>query len=237
MFHGAYSLPMPSTIEGAQDGRRAAVAVRRRQREREILDATRQLFDERGVSEAQIEDIAKAVGINRAIVYRHFIGKEELFALTLVGYLDELRDRLVPLAQQTSAPDERLTAIASAFVDYGVEYPAFVDCALTLMRRRGDELFDELSEAALLRLGKAMTGCLSALSDVIEEGTQKGLFHAQDPHLLANMMYASGLGALQIARVGLLVKEVSPGVPVIGSVTPDQVRDYLTTSMLAHARS
>jgi len=67
------------------DGRRSAAAARRRAREAEILQATRALFDERGVRDAQIEDIAKAVGINRAIVYRHFSGKEELFALTLVA--------------------------------------------------------------------------------------------------------------------------------------------------------
>ena len=73
------------------DGRRTAAAARRRAREKDIIAATRGLFDQRGVRDAQIEDIAKAVGINRAIVYRHFTGKEELFALTLVGYLDELR--------------------------------------------------------------------------------------------------------------------------------------------------
>ena len=38
----------------------------------------------------EIEDIAQEVGINRAIIYRHFSGKEELFAMALVGYLDEL---------------------------------------------------------------------------------------------------------------------------------------------------
>jgi AcrR family transcriptional regulator len=42
------------------DGRRTAAARRRREREAEILAATRRLFDERGVREAQIEDIAKA---------------------------------------------------------------------------------------------------------------------------------------------------------------------------------
>ena len=66
------------------DGRRTAAAARRRAREQEIIAATRALFDQRGVRDAQIEDIAQAVGINRAIVYRHFTGKEELFALTLV---------------------------------------------------------------------------------------------------------------------------------------------------------
>src|SRR5437899_1423809 len=67
-------------------GRRRTTAARRRDREREIIRATRELFDERGTIDAQIDDIAKRVGINKALIYRHFAGKEELFALTLVDY-------------------------------------------------------------------------------------------------------------------------------------------------------
>src|SRR3954470_17670577 len=104
------------SIEPKTDGRRTAAAARRRRREKEILDATRALFDARGVRDAQIEDIAGAVGINRAIIYRHFSGKEELFALTLVGYLDELRDALVAASAAHDAPEDRLVAIVSAFV-------------------------------------------------------------------------------------------------------------------------
>ena len=144
------------------DGRRTAAAVRRRAREKEIIAATRALFDQRGVRDAQIEDIAKAVGINRAIVYRHFTGKEELFALTLVGYLDELR---AALAEAARRHDRRRGAAARVtgrrFVDYGVAHPAFVDCAQTLMRRTGPELLDEMSESALFRLGRGISGCLA----------------------------------------------------------------------------
>ena len=60
------------------------------------MAATRALFDDKGMREAPIEDIAKAVGINRAIVYRHFTGKEDLFALTMVSYLDELAESWQP---------------------------------------------------------------------------------------------------------------------------------------------
>src|SRR4051812_12239651 len=74
--------------------RQSAAAARRRARERQILAETRRLFDESGVRDAQIEDIARAVGINRAIIYRHFSGKEELFALAVESYLEELRERL-----------------------------------------------------------------------------------------------------------------------------------------------
>ena len=215
------------------DGRRSAAAARRRRREREILDATRGLFDERGVRDAQIEDIARAVGLNRAILYRHFTGKEELFALTLVIYLEELRTALLAAGGSTADPDERLTAIVEAFVGYGLEHPAFVDCAQTLMRRTGPELLDEISESAMFRLGRAIGACLSVLTSALEYGVAEGRFTVADPELLANTLYASGLGALQLARVGILVKEEAPGVPAVGTISPDDVRRFLVTS--AHA--
>ncbi|WP_310529863.1 TetR/AcrR family transcriptional regulator [Nocardioides sp.] len=218
------------------DGRRSAAAARRRQREREILDATRALFDERGVRDAQIEDIAQAVGINRAIVYRHFTGKEELFALTLVGYLDELRVVLADSVAGLAGADDRLAATVGAFVDYGLKHPAFVDCAQALMRRTGPELLEEISEGAMFRLGRAVSGCLAVLGDVLEDGVGSGDFNVHDTTLLANQLYASGLGSLQLARVGMLVSEAAPGVPRIDRVSGEQVKTYLVTSALALAR-
>ena len=216
------------------DGRRKAAAARRRKREAEIIAATRELFDRRGVREAQIEDIARAVGINRAIVYRHFSGKEELFALTLEGYLEELRAALAKAADKEKQPRDKLGAIVGAFVDYGIAHPAFVDCAQSLMRMPGEELLDEISENALFRLGRGISSCLSILSGAIEAGVESGDFASPaDPTLLANTMYASGLGALQLARVGILVTESAPGVPTVGKITPRQVRDYLVASALA----
>ena len=187
-------------------------------------------------SDAQIEDIAAAVGVNRAIVYRHFTGKEELFALTLVLYLDELRDLLATASDTSADPEERVTAIVEAFVAYGLDHPAFVDCALTLMRRTGGELQDEVSEAAMFRLGRAMTGCLRILTAALHDGTAAGRFDVANPVLLSNTLYASGLGALQLARVGLVVDEAAPGVPTISTITGDDIRDYLVTSALALAR-
>ncbi|WP_127480926.1 TetR/AcrR family transcriptional regulator [Nocardioides pantholopis] len=222
-----------ATRAPATDGRRTAAAARRRVREQEIIAATRALFDQRGVRDAQIDDIARAVGINRAIVYRHFSGKEELFALTLVEYLDELREALEAAAAPGAPPTERLTAIIGAFVEYGGTHPAFVDCAQTLMRRSGPELLDEISESALFRLGRAISSCLAVLIGVLEEGVARGDFRVGNPTLLANTLYASGLGALQLARVGILVMEESPGVPTVGTISADQVRDYLVTSALA----
>jgi AcrR family transcriptional regulator len=225
---------MPSTEQPGV--RRSSTAARRRARESAILAATRSLFDERGVAEAQIEDIARAVGINRAIVYRHFTGKEELFALALVGYLDELAAALTDAAAESTSPRSQLAALVSTFVDYGVAHPAFVDCAHSLMRRTGTELFDEISEGAMLRLGRAIASCLATLRATLEVGVGAGAFTIDDPVLLANTLYATGLGGLQLARVGLVIDEASPGVPRVGRIEAEQVKSLLLTSALAMAQ-
>jgi AcrR family transcriptional regulator len=214
---------------------RQPAAARRRAREREILKATRELFDESGVRDAQIEDIARAVGVNRAIIYRHFSGKEELFALTLVSYLDDLETRLAAASRSRRTPMERLVAVTEEFIDFGVEYPAFVDCAQTLMRRPGPELLEEISESSLFRLGRGISACLTQLSDVLDAGVESGDFKVSDPTLLANHMYASGLGALQLARVGMLVKESAPGIPAISPVSAADVRSYVVSTAVALA--
>ncbi|WP_210502384.1 TetR/AcrR family transcriptional regulator [Nocardioides xinjiangensis] len=221
----------PETVPG----RGSTAAVRRRQRETEIISATRRLFDERGVRDAQIEDIAKAVGINRAIIYRHFTSKEELFSLTLVQYLDELRVALEEAAAGTVEPRRQLVRLVEAFVDYGLAHPAFVDCAQAIMRRPGGDLLEEVSESAMYRLGQAIGGCLSVLTRAITAGAESGDFHVEDPGLLANMLYASGLGTLQLGRVAMLVSEEAPGVPRISRITAEQVRDHMVASALAVA--
>ncbi len=217
------------------DGRRTAAAVRRRKREAEIISAARRLFDQNGVRDALVEQVAQAVGINRAIVYRHFTGKEELFALTLVEYLDELREALVAADEAGGTPGERLTRITEAFVDYGLRHPAFVDVAQMLMRRTGPELLEEMSESAVFRLGRAISNCLAVVERTLQDGVEDGDFTVEDPTLLANLLYASGLGTLQLARVGILVKESAPGVPAVGEISHDQVRRHLVTSALALA--
>src|SRR6195952_6057233 len=221
-------------MSSARETRQPA-AARRRERERAILAATRQLFDESGVRDAQIEDIARSVGVTRAIIYRHFSGKEELFALTLVSYLDDLEVRLSDAGRSKRTPASRLAAVVQGFVDFGLEYPAFVDCAQTLMRRPGPELLEEISESSLFRLGRGISACLTQLSDVLDAGNASGDFAVPDSTLLANHMYASGLGALQLARVGMLVKESAPGIPAIAPVSALEVRKYVVATATALA--
>lgn len=212
------------------------VSERRAERKKEILDATRALFDERGVRDAQIDDIAKAVGINRAIIYRHFSGKEELFAETLVGYLEELDKTLTASDDDTQQPVARLENLVVVFLDFGTAFPAFVDCAQTLLRRRGDELMAEVSERVMFDLGRAMASCLNHVVDVLEAGVTTGEFHVRDPYLLANVFYTQALGVMNLATLQLSVREQNPGRPAVDAVPFDDVRTLLQLAAVAMAR-
>src|SRR5436309_5028735 len=113
---------------------RSTRASARREREREIVEATRALFDERGVQDAPMEEIARAVGINKALIYRHFASQEELFVLTVTHYLDELGQRFGAV-DASLEPLKRLRELSECYLAFCLEYPAFLDCAVSLMRR------------------------------------------------------------------------------------------------------
>ncbi len=194
----------------------------RREREREIVEATRALFDERGVQDAPMEEIARAVGINKALIYRHFASQEELFVLTVTHYLSELAERFAEVDEALD-PLTQLREVSERYVGFCLEYPAFLDCALSLMRRPFEELGERVSEGVLFRLGQSMSSCLSRLSRVLAAGAEEGIFRVTDPDYLANHLYAQGLGAMHLARVAAGVRELAPGVPQVFPIDPDDV--------------
>jgi AcrR family transcriptional regulator len=216
-------------------GRRRTTAERRRDRERDIIRATRELFDERGTIDAQIDDIAKRVGINKALIYRHFAGKEELFALTLVDYLGELDQRLQEVDSPRKTPLNRLRALSEVFVDFCLEYPAFADCAMSLLRRTGDQLFGEITEPVMTKLGTAMAAALERIAKILAAGQRSGVFDEVDTDYLANHLYTQTLGSLHMARVGLIVSSGQPGHPVVHHADIATVRATAITATLATA--
>ena len=189
-------------------------AVRARtHRERDLVAATRGLFEVRGAAEAAIDDVARAVGINKALIYRHVGSKEELFVLVLVNYLDELRGRYVPV-DETADPVATLRAACHIYVGFCLQYPAFLDCALSLMRRPAGELQARVSEGTWLRLGRAMTESLAPLVAILRaEGVA-------EPDYVANRIYAQVLGTMHLARIGVGVTDTAD----VFAIDPERVR-------------
>ena len=113
---------------------RQPAAARRRAREREILQATRELFDESGVRDAQIEDIARAVGVNRAIIYRHFSGKEDILLAAVDAWTEHRFEEIEEILATSTSPYETLERLARDHARATVDQPSLT--AVILAERR-----------------------------------------------------------------------------------------------------
>ena len=193
-------------------------AATRNARERRIVEVTRALFDERGMQDARIERIARRAGINKAQIYRHFASKEELFVLTITRYLAEIEALLNAVDEETGEPRERLRRGFESFAEYGVEHPAFLDCALSLLRQPAEELRAQVSEAVWLRLGGAMVACIGWLAELLQE------LGVAQPDLRANQLYLQAIGVLHLARSGVGLRAIATGVAETFPVNAEDVR-------------
>src|SRR3954471_17707194 len=142
---------------------------RARARERELVRAARTLFDERGMQDAPVEEIARAAGIARGLIYRSFSSKEELFVLAVTDYLAELADALEQSTAGAPDPVAALERSTEAYARYCLRYPAFLDACLSLMHRPARELAEIVSESVWLWLGQGMALCLEHIAAILRE--------------------------------------------------------------------
>ena len=198
--------------------------------------AARALLDERGWRDAPVAKIAHAAGMHKPEVYRTFDSKDEIFVLTLADYLAELEDRSVA-ARAPKDPAVALRQTCLRYVEFCLEYPAFMDCALSLMQRPVDGLREQVSDAVWLRLGQALAACVGRLERILAAGTERGVFAIEDPAFTANLLYMQMLGSMQLARIGAGVSEVAPGVAATFELKPERVRDACIGDVLALARN
>jgi len=126
----------------------------RKSRERELVKATRKLFDQRGGLDAPVEEIANEVGIPRGLIYRVFSSKEELYVLTVTDYLAELGELLETATAAPGSAEEKLVRITESYAGFCLRYPAFLDASLALMHGPARELNHKVSESVWLRLGQ-----------------------------------------------------------------------------------
>jgi AcrR family transcriptional regulator len=213
------------------------VTPKRQVRERELVEATRALFDERGVQEAGIKEIAEAVGIARGLIYRQFSSRDELYVLTVTDYLRELAGELEAAVAKTESPTEQLERCVEAFAGYCQRYPAFLDCSLALMRGPARELQESVSESVWLRLGQGMARCIDCLAGALRRGVEAGEFSVDDPDYTANLLWTQALGAMHLARIRVGVKQAAPGIPQLFKVEPEQVVRSCVAVAMATVRS
>jgi TetR/AcrR family transcriptional regulator, cholesterol catabolism regulator len=144
-------------------------------RYRDILRAGALVFRENGYANSTLQDVADAVGLNRATLYYYIGTKEELLAEILNEPLLEMTRRLQRLGRSRESPPELLR---HAIV---LQFEAFERCYPEMFVFLAEQLHN-LSGEGLLRANASEYGDL--LTRIIVRGQRRGEFRKDvDPRV------------------------------------------------------
>jgi AcrR family transcriptional regulator len=165
------------------------------QRRREILDAARQEFFERGFHRPTVDDVAARAEVSKGTIYLYFASKEEILAHLLLEGLDLLLAQMEAVANPASpaAAEPALRALANAYLGFCQSYPAYFRLIMAFDRGR----FEESIPPDLYR--QVLDQSLRALSLVvqaIEAGKASAEFCVEDPRQAAGSVWAALNGVL-----------------------------------------
>jgi TetR/AcrR family transcriptional regulator len=88
-----------------------------------ILDAALVEFSKEGLAGARTDAIARAAGVNKALLYYYFGDKDRLYAAVLDHVFGELSHRLIDVLERNNPPREKILAYAAAHFDYIAHSP------------------------------------------------------------------------------------------------------------------
>ena len=92
--------------------------MQKRMRRRQILDAAKRVFHNKGFSAATVEDIAQEAELSPAALYLYFKNKDDIYVSLNLQLLEYLSDSLEKLYRQEGIkPDEKLITLKDVLYD------------------------------------------------------------------------------------------------------------------------
>jgi TetR/AcrR family transcriptional regulator, upper aerobic nicotinate degradation pathway regulator len=164
---------------------RKAVAARYRPspgRVDNFLATSLDLFAERNFASVTIKDIAKALGVNPALIYYYFDSKTDLFRATIERAVARAFENVRALEDRSADPATIIAAWLANHVNKYDEIHRFVKIALDFRSSHdGDPAIADAIEAFYVEERRL-------LSKVIRDGVRQGLFRAVHPGRLAQFI-------------------------------------------------
>jgi AcrR family transcriptional regulator len=116
---------------GTRERRRRETEGRRR----DILEAARHLFWQKGFAGTSIPQIAHQAEVAPGTIYLYFPSKETLYVELLMAGYEILRQRLTAEAQRAAPPRELAERLIDIFLRFADEYPEYYEIIFFLVQK------------------------------------------------------------------------------------------------------
>jgi AcrR family transcriptional regulator len=171
-------------------------------RDRVFAAAARE-FAARGYAGANVDRIARAARLNKAMIYYHFKSKAALYREILRDMFGAARARILEVSASDSSPEDKIRAYIAAIAAEAEARPHFPPIWLR-------EIAEGAEHVDAVTLGY-VKDVLAALGGIIAEGVRAGRFQPAHPLLvqggiIAPLMFFLATAPLRekIARAGVI---------------------------------
>jgi len=148
--------------------------------EQKILEAAKQVFFDKGMHGARMQDIADKAGINKAMLHYYFRSKEKLFETIFMDAIEHLFPKLNSILGSDKTAFEKIEMICVAYINQLQQVPYLPLFILSEANRQ---------ETFLKKLWANQKPPLKAFSDMIEKAIQQKQVKQINPlQLLMNIL-------------------------------------------------
>jgi AcrR family transcriptional regulator len=183
-------------------------------------------FAARGFAGANVDRIAAAARLNKAMIYYHFGSKARLYAEILHDMFSAVGARVRAVAASTASPDEKVRQFVEAIATEAEARPHFPPIWFREIADEGRHFGDDTAHEVASIVG--------TLGRMIDEGVRAGIF-VPAPHVL---VHAGLIGPLLLffASTPLRARLSRAGVRGAAELSRDQVVGHIQNVTLGVLR-
>jgi TetR/AcrR family transcriptional regulator len=192
-----------------------------------ILQAAVGEFSREGVAGARTDAIARAAGVNKALLYYYFKDKETLYGRVLDQVFRGLKESIEEALSSDRPPREKLLAYVGAHFDYIASHPLFPRIAQGEMMRAARGRAPHLERIAK----QYFVPLFRRVAAVIEEGQAAGEFRPVDPMHFVPSMIAVIVFYFTNAPVLRMIGKMDPFAPERVAARRAAVLDFISAAL------
>lgn len=170
-------------------------AGERQARRKTILDAAQEVFFEKGLMAATVDEIAARSGLAKGTIYLYFRSKEEIYASLMVEGTLLLKEAMEKAVRPALSAERLLERLQKVYAGFYRRHPAYFRI---LFLSSHPEIQAKVSEEMAERCMESGTACLDVVSGVIRRGMAAGEFRKVDPWGTAVILWAMVNGVILI---------------------------------------
>lgn len=177
----------PTAVSGVGlRGHRTMNAERSETRRNEVLQAAARVFGTNGYHASRMDDVAKAMGVTKGVIYYHFRSKEEIFVEVMSGGIEGAIRRLETVLARQLPTAETLRLAIQTHVEYNINDQAqgyFAMLVANQMRL--------LSPEGQARIREWQRAYGSLFHTLLQKGIDEGVLLNRNVHVTQNILVSA----------------------------------------------